>query len=56
MSNLEEFVAIGQMVMRYVNVSSLLIIITTVVIASCNSRPLLGIGSHKVDVWIGVNL
>jgi len=42
--------------MGNVDVTPLLIIITTVVVASSNGRPLLGVGSHKVDVWVGVDL
>lgn len=38
------------------DVSALLIVIPTVVAPSSNSRPLLGVGSHKVDVWVGVDL
>lgn len=39
-----------------VNVSTLLIIVATVVGASSDCRPLLGIGSHKEDVGVGVDL
>lgn len=39
-----------------VNVTALLIVISTVVVAPSNSGPLLGIGPHKVDVWVGVDL
>lgn len=55
-SHLEELVAVRQVVMGDMNVSALFIIITTVVVASSNSRPLLGIGSHKVDIWVRVDL
>lgn len=55
-SDLEELVAICQVVVGDMNVSALLIIITTVVVASSYSRPLLSIGSHEVDVWVGVDL
>lgn len=56
MSDLEELVAVSQVVMGDMNVSSLLIVVATVVVASSNRRPLLGIGSHKVDIWVGVDL
>lgn len=56
MPDLEELVAVSQVVMGDMNVSSLLIIVATVVVASSYSRPLLGIGSHEVDVWVGVDL
>lgn len=56
MFDLEELVAVSQVVMGDVNVTALLIIIATVVVASGNGRPLLGIGSHKVDVRVGVDL
>ncbi len=56
MSDLEELVAVSQVVMGDMNVSSLLIIVATVVVASSDSRPFLGIRSHKVDVWVGVDL
>lgn len=55
-SDLEELVAVSQVVMGDMNVPSLLIIVATVVVASCDGRPLLGIGSHEVDVWVGVDL
>lgn len=38
------------------DVSALLVIITTVVVASSDGRPLLGIGSHKVNTGVGVDL
>lgn len=56
MSDLEELIAVSQVVMGDMNVSTLLIIIATVVVASSHSRPLLGSGSHEIDVWVGVNL
>lgn len=55
-SDLEELVAVSQVVMGNVNVSTLLIIVATVVVASSDGRPLFGIGSHEVDVWVGVDL
>ncbi|TNN63311.1 hypothetical protein EYF80_026487 [Liparis tanakae] len=39
-----------------VDVSALLVIVATVVGASSDGRPLLGIGSHEEDVWEGVDL
>lgn len=42
--------------MGHMDVPALLVIIATVVVASRYGRPLLGIGSHKVDVWVGVDL
>lgn len=42
--------------MGHVDVAALLIIIATIVVASSNCWSLLGIGSHKVDVWVGVDL
>lgn len=56
MSDLEELVAVSQVVMGDINISSLLIIVATVVVASSDSRPLLGTGSHEVDVWVRVDL
>lgn len=56
MSDLEELIAVSQVVMGDVNVTALLIIIATVVVASSDGRSLLGIGSHKVDVRVGVDL
>lgn len=56
MSDLEELVAVSQVVMGDMNVTALLIIISTVIVAPSNSRSLLGIGPHKVDVWVGVDL
>ena len=54
--DLEELVAIGQVVMGDMNVTALLIIVATVVVAPGDGRPLLGIGSHEVDLWVGVDL
>lgn len=54
--NLQELVAVSQVIMGNMNVAALLIIVPTVVAPSSNSRSLLGIGSHKVHVWIGVDL
>lgn len=42
--------------MGHVDVSALLIIVATVVVASSYGGPLLRIGSNKVDVWVGVDL
>lgn len=44
------------MVVGDINVSALLIVVATVVVATGDGRPLLGIGSHEVDVWVGVDL
>ena len=55
-SDLEELITVSQVIMGDVNITTLFIIIATVVVASSNGRPLLGIGSHKVDVWVGVDL
>lgn len=56
MSDLEELVAVGQVVVGHVDVPSLLIIVATVVVASRYRGPLFSIGSHEVDVWVGVDL
>lgn len=37
-------------------VSTLFIIVAAVVVAAGDCRPLLGIGSHKEDLWVGVDL
>lgn len=42
--------------MRDVDIASLLIIVATVVAASSYSRPFFGVGSHKVNVWVGEDL
>lgn len=42
--------------MGHVNVTALLVVVATVVVAPGDGRPLLGVGSHKVDVWVGVDL
>lgn len=39
-----------------VNITSLLVIVAAVVATSGNCGPLLCIGSHKVNVWVGVDL
>lgn len=38
------------------NITSLLVIVAAVVATSGNCGPLLCIGSHKVNVWVGVDL
>lgn len=55
-SYLQELVAIREMIMGHVDVSALLIIITRVVGAPSYSRPLLGVGPHKVDVRVRLDL
>lgn len=54
--DLEELVAVSQVIVRDVNVSALLVVVATVVVASGDGRPFLGIGSHEVDIWVGVDL
>lgn len=55
-SDLKKLVAVSKVIMGNMDVSTLLVIIATVVVASSYSRPLLGTGSHKVDVRVGVDL
>ena len=55
MLDLEELIAVSQVVVGSVNVTALFIVVATVVVPSCDGRPLLGIGSHKIDFWVGVD-
>lgn len=55
-SDLEELVAVGEVVVGHVDVPSLLIIVATVVVASRYRGPLFSIGSHEVDIRVGVDL
>lgn len=55
-AHLEKLIAVSQVVMGDVDVAALLIVVATIVVASSNGRPLLGIGSHEVDVCVGVDL
>lgn len=54
--HLEKLITVGQVVVGDVDVTTLLIIIATIVVASSHGGPLLCIGSDKVDVWVGVDL
>lgn len=42
--------------MRDVNVTTLLIVVAAVVVSSSNDGPLPRVGSHEVDIWVGVDL
>lgn len=45
----QDFVAIGDVIMRNVDVGSLIVVITTIVGSAHDSRPLLGILTNKVN-------
>lgn len=54
-SDLEELVAVGEVVVGHVDVAALLVVVAAVVVAAGDGRPLLGVGSHKVDVRVRVD-
>lgn len=44
------------MVVSHVDVSALLVVIPGVVGSAGHGGPLLGVGPHEVDVWVGLDL
>lgn len=47
--DLEDLVAVGDVVMRHLDVGALVVVVAAVVGSAHHPRPLLGVGTHKVN-------